>query len=98
MKKKRSYNLTELDFDLDNDDALVFLDTNTNTQFFGRSPIDPETHIVVRYNPLDGVENTFVGSFMRTNLIYSWIKYFDYFNLIGADYRQDSTHFGDSGI
>ncbi|MFZ4620964.1 MAG: phage portal protein family protein [Bacteroidota bacterium] len=101
VKKKRSYDLTELDFDLDNDDALVFLDTNTNTQFFARTPIDPETNIVVRYNPLDGVEKTYVGSFMRTNLLYSWIKYYDYFNwskgnekfadpMVWASYRKGS--------
>jgi phage gp29-like protein len=80
VAKKQGYDLTELDFDLDNDDALIYLNTNTNTQLFGRTPLDPETHVIVRYNPLEGVEKSFVGSFMRTNMLYSWIKYYDYFN------------------
>ncbi|KAB2967525.1 DUF935 family protein [Zoogloea sp.] len=80
VSKKQRYSLTDLDHDIEKDGALDQLDTNTNTQLFTRRPVDPETHIIVRYNPLDGIEENFVGSIMRTNLVYSWIKYFDYFN------------------
>ncbi|MEW5799975.1 MAG: DUF935 family protein [Bacteroidota bacterium] len=99
--QKQKYDLTELDFDLSSDDALIFLDTNTNTGGVSRKPIDPETHLVVRYSPLDGIEKNYIGSVMRTNMIYSWIKYYDYWNwakgnekfadpMIWASYRKGS--------
>lgn len=101
VTRKERYNLSDLDFDIRTDDGLELLSTDTSTQLFTRSVIDPETHILVRYNPLDGIEENFVGSFMRTNMIYSWIKYFDYFNwakgnekfadpTVWAQYRQGS--------
>ncbi len=80
VTKKQRYALTDLDFDLLTDDGLDNLITDTGTQQYSRKPLDPETHILVRYNPLDGIEENFVGSFMRTNMLYSWLKYFDYFN------------------
>ncbi|NUN68836.1 MAG: DUF935 family protein [Bacteroidetes bacterium] len=99
VTKKERYSLTDLDFDLLTDDGLDHLNTDTNTQIYSRKPLDPETHILIRFNPLDGIEENFVGSFMRTNLIYSWIKYYDYFNwakgnekfadpMVWAQYRQ----------
>lgn len=78
--KKKSYDLTELDFDLDNDDGLINVETNTNTQAYTKTPLDPDLHVMVRHNPLEGIEKNFIGSLMRTNMIYSWIKYYDYWN------------------
>lgn len=77
---KKNLELTDLDYDLEDASALIEVSTDTNTQLFSRSPIDQDTHLVVRYNPLEGIDNDFVGSFMRTNMIYVWLKYFDYFN------------------
>ncbi len=99
--KKQKYDLTELDFDVLNDDGLIYLNTNTNNGLLTQSPIDPETHIVVRYSPLDGIEKNYIGSLMRTNMILSWIKYYDYWNwakanekfadpMIWASYRKGS--------
>lgn len=78
--QKQSYDLTELDYDLANDEGLIFMNTNTSSGLLTRKPIDPETHVVVRYSPLEGIEKNYVGSLMRTNMFYSWIKYYDYFN------------------
>jgi hypothetical protein len=80
VTKKQSYDLTELDFDLSSDEGLIFMNTNTTSGTLTRKPIDPETHIVVRFSPLEGIEKNYIGSIMRTNMIYSWIKYYDYFN------------------
>ena len=76
---KKLYELTELDFSLDSDDTLDEIVTD-QSGMATRKPLDPETNIIVRYNPLDGIENGFIGSFMRTNMIYAWLKYYDYFN------------------
>lgn len=83
--RKQKVQLTDLDFDLDHDDGLMLITTNTNTQAYTRTPLDPETHFFVRYNPLDGIDNNLVGSYMRTTMIYVWLKYYDYFNWARAN-------------
>jgi phage gp29-like protein len=76
---KQSYDLTELDFDLDSDDGLIFVDTK-QSGLVNKTSIDPDVHIFVRYSPLDGIKKNYIGSLMRTNMLYSWIKYYDYWN------------------
>ena len=76
---KKSYNLTELDFDLENDDRLIHVDTDTRTQKATRKSLEPETHFDVRFNPLSGFESDFPGSFLRINFLRVIIKYWDFF-------------------
>jgi phage gp29-like protein len=77
--KKQNYELSELDFSQEDSLNLDLIRTSLNG-FPSRIPLDPETHVFVRYNPLDGIESDFPGSYIRTNMIYVLLKYFDYFN------------------
>lgn len=99
---KKSIELTDLDIDLENDDQLVRLATNNKTQRYEQEDIDPDTHIVVRHNPLDGIVSNYVGGYMRTCMIYVMLKYWDLFNwarsnekfgdpLIYAQYRRGAS-------
>ncbi|TAK59420.1 MAG: DUF935 family protein [Bacteroidetes bacterium] len=75
----QKYNLTELDIDTKSLNGLLFIDTDTKSQAFTSKPLDPATHIIIRANPLDGVDENFTGSFARINMIYAWLKYDDMF-------------------
>jgi|GEM_PF-2621026 len=79
IANKKSYHLTELDFDLESDEKLIFVETDTKTQKSKREPIDTETHFDVRFNPLSGIENDYPGGFLRVNFLRVIIKYWDFF-------------------
>lgn len=77
---KKSYPLTDLDFSFDNDLLLDILTTDNNNRLISRNPIDPDTHIFMRYNPIEGIDNDYPGSYARSNMIHIWLKYSDFFN------------------
>ena len=82
---KRNLELTELDFNLDDNDKLNLLVTGNNSILQSQDELDQNSHLYVRYNPLEGIENDFPGSFMRSNMLYVWLKYTDYFNWASAN-------------
>ncbi len=71
--QKNFYDLTELDFE-DEPEGLMHVETLPNGNFT-RTLLDPETHIITRYNPLTNRKN-FIGSFMRTIMLLSYLKYY----------------------
>ena len=81
--KKKNLELTELDFSFEDNTSLDLITTTTSG--FTREQLDPDTHIFVRYNPLEGIDNDFPGSFARSNMIYVWLKYTDSFNWASAN-------------
>lgn len=87
---KKAIELTDLDIDQDDDNALLLLTTDTKTQVYTVSQIDPDTHIVVRHNPLEGIVNNYIGGYMRTCMIYVMLKYWDVFN-----WARSNEKFGD---
>lgn len=104
VTKKNNLELTELDFSFDDNTSLDKIITGTSN--FSREPLDKDTHIYVRYNPLEGIDNDFPGSFARANLIYVWLKYYDAFNwgsanekwgdpLVVAQYDKERTQSAD---
>lgn len=84
VEKKTNLEITELDFSFDNSDQLDLIRTNLNYNF-SRIPLDPDIHLFVRYNPIDGICNDFIGSLAQTNMLYIWLKYTDYFNWSSAN-------------
>lgn len=74
------YNLTELDFDLDNENTLRFVDTDTTTQRFTRKDFNPATTMIIKENPLEGFEPDYPGGLLRSNLIHIILKYWDFFS------------------
>lgn len=78
--EKKNLQLTELDYSLENDLALEVITTDENNRITGRDPIDVDTHLFCRYNPIEGIENDFPGSIARANMIYIWLKYTEFFN------------------
>ncbi|MDD5061472.1 MAG: DUF935 family protein [Candidatus Marinimicrobia bacterium] len=80
VTKKQDYDLTELDIDFDSD-GLVFIDTNKNSETFTRKKFEnPEGHIFIRYNPMSGIDQYYVGSIARVNMIYCLLKYWEFWN------------------
>lgn len=74
------YPITELDFDLNNDEQLRFVDTDTITQKFTRKDFNPATTMIIRDNPFDEYEQDYPGGLLRTNLVHIVLKYWDFFN------------------
>ena len=95
---KKSFPLPDLDYDLDDDDKLVYIDTDTRSQRMKRKDFNqvPGHNFLVRYNPMSGIESDFPGGFVRINFINTLIKYFDFFNwskkneksLVWAEYEE----------
>ncbi len=93
VTQKTIIDLTELDYDKENAGDLVMLETNQATGQYTISKLDPKAHIIVRYNPLDGIDNNFIGSVAPTNMIYFRLKYDDTFHWAKANDK-----FGDPTI
>lgn len=70
--------LTELDYNLESSTMLDKLTSDKNGKFV-RELLDPDIHIFMRYNPLEGIANDFPGAIARTNMIYLLLKYWDTF-------------------
>jgi phage gp29-like protein len=93
---RKSYPVTDLDFDVDDDDKLIHIDTDTKTQRHTREPFNEDQNFLVRYNPMSGYETDFPGGFIRINFLRSLIKYWDFFNwaknnektMIWAEYEE----------
>ncbi|MCE7856908.1 MAG: DUF935 family protein [Ignavibacteria bacterium CHB3] len=83
VTKRKNLELTELDFSFDDNTRLDLIITEQTS--FRREPLDPDTHIFVRFNPLEGIDNDFPGSFLRSNMLYVWLKYTDAFNWASAN-------------
>ena len=80
VSKKKSYQPDDLDIDLEDDDLISIIDTDTRTQRYQRRAIDDNTNFYIRYNPMQGFENDYPGAFIRINFLLSLIKYWDLFN------------------
>lgn len=77
---KKRLELTEIDYDLDNADNLILVSTDNNSQTQTKAPLPAENYLFVRHNPFDGIDNIYVGSVMRSNMMFVWLKYYDMFN------------------
>lgn len=80
VTSKEAFPLTDLDFDLADDDKLVHVDTDTRTQNWKRKQFDENKDFVIRYNPMSGLEKDFPGGLVRINWIRVLLKYWDFFN------------------
>jgi hypothetical protein len=70
---KFHYDLTDLDFsDLTNGLCEV---TSRNNGLPFKTELDADVHLLTRYNPLSNRKN-FVGSFMRSVMLLSYLKYY----------------------
>ena len=78
VKKISFLDLTDLDYSLTTSDGLDKI-TSDKTGNFSRAPLDIDTHLFMRYNPLEGIDNDFPGAIARTNMIYILLKYWDTF-------------------
>jgi|GEM_PF-1793994 len=90
VKTVQCYDLSELDIDKTVIGGLLHIDTNVKTGTFTSQPLDPEIHLIVRANPLDGVDENFIGSLARVSMIYAWLKYDDVFH-----WARSNEKFGD---
>lgn len=70
--RKSTYDLTDLDFS-DESDGLSLITQNAKGDLI-KNELDPETHIITRFNPLRNRPN-FIGSYMRSAMLLSWLKY-----------------------
>ena len=79
----KNLSLTELDYNLENGQALDFIESTPTG--YKRDTLDPELHIFMKYNPLEGIDDDYPGSFARSNMLYIWLKYQDFFNWSAAN-------------
>ncbi len=79
VKSKKIVPAVDLDYDLNNTDALKHVITDTKTQNFVRKDFDTPTTVIVRDNPLSGFDEDFPGGLIRSNLIHVILKYWDFF-------------------
>lgn len=93
VKEKVMLDLTELDVNPKDASELLYVKTDSKTNNFFTSELNPEEYLIVRYNPLDGVDNNFLGSLAQANMLYVWLKYDDMFNWAKANNK-----FGDPTI
>ncbi|MEW6653373.1 MAG: DUF935 family protein [Bacteroidota bacterium] len=70
--EKNHYDLTELDFADESEGLMHVVTHNNGLPVF--TPLDPETHIITRHNPLPNRKN-YVGSFIRSVMLLSYLKY-----------------------
>jgi len=70
---KDTIDLTDLDFDGNSNDGLVEIIQQSNGDII-KKEIDPDMHLIIRHNPLKNRKN-FVGSYMRTAMLLSYLKY-----------------------
>jgi len=80
---KKNLALTELDYNLENYQLLDFVETTPTG--FSRTELDTDVHIYMKYNPLEGIDDDYPGSFARSNMLYVWLKYQDFFNWAAAN-------------
>ena len=78
-KAFKVYTLTELDYNIDDESSLRFVDTDTTTQKFVRKDFNPATTMIMRENPFSGYEPDYPGGLLRTNLVHVILKYWDFF-------------------
>lgn len=79
VQNKTTIPATDLDYDLDYNDNLKLVETDTKSQNFSRIDLDKQTTIIVRDNPLSGFDEDFPGGLLRANLIHIILKYWDFF-------------------
>ena len=72
VTNKFTYDLSDLDFSNETE-GLYELISNDKGDFTS-TELDPETHIITRFNPLKNRKN-YVGSFMRSVMLLSYLKY-----------------------
>lgn len=77
---KKSYQPDMLDIDLEDDELITILDTDTATQKATRRTVDENKTFYIRYNPLDGLETDYPGAFIRVNFLAVILKYWDFLN------------------
>ncbi len=70
---------TDLDYDLNDTNSLKYIDTDTKSQKFIRYDFNPETHIIIKDNPLEGYDIDFPGGLLRVNMVHVLLKYWDFF-------------------
>jgi phage gp29-like protein len=71
VTSRSTYDLTELDHSSEIDGLYELVDNNG---WYTPVELDPEIHILTRFNPLKNRKN-FVGSYMRTAMLLSFLKY-----------------------
>ena len=77
----KEYDLTDLDIDLDNAQKLKRIKSDDKGSDFTRKDFTPEEkHLMNRYNPFKGVDNSYIGGLARINLLYVLLKYWDFHN------------------
>lgn len=76
---KESLEPADLDYDLTDDDKLIWVNTDTKTQKAVRKNF-PENYFVTKHNPLYGFDNDFVGGLLRITLLPVVLMYWDLFN------------------
>jgi phage gp29-like protein len=69
VTKREIYDLSDLDFSDETDGLVEYTGTGLN-----KSELDPDIHIITRHNPMENRKN-FVGSFMRSAMLLSYLKY-----------------------
>ncbi len=72
------YELTQLDNDPDNVEGVAELVSNGGGIPTSK-PLDPEIHIQYYHNPLEDIQNDYVGGVMRTVMFTALLKYLDFF-------------------
>ena len=81
---KKNLELTELDYDLDNDLNMIHVITNLNSTQ-QKVDLDPDIYFIIKNNAFDGITDDFPGGLARINFIISWLKYSDFFNWASAN-------------
>ncbi len=79
VQAKKTIPATDLDYDLEINDNIKHVDTETKSQKFTRKDFNKENYIIIRDNPLSGFDEDFPGGLMRVNLIHVILKYWDFF-------------------
>lgn len=77
---KESLPPADLDYDLTDDDKLVWIKTDTTSQNATRESFDKDPVFLYRYNPMGGFDNDYPGGFIRVNMLIVLLKYWDLFS------------------
>ncbi len=72
VTNKFVYDLSDLDFSFESEGLCELIDNGKGD--FTPSELDPEVHLITRFNPLKNRQN-YVGSFMRSVMLLSYLKY-----------------------
>jgi phage gp29-like protein len=74
VTRKETYDITDLDINTQNE--VVFLQTSAKNpnSIVGKEILDPDTHLLLYFNPNKN-RKYFIGSYMRTCMLLSYLKY-----------------------